>query len=114
MDKIPVKFSGTIAPYCPQCGSGEYLTNEDGNQNEYCGQCGIHLDWEHAENEDTEQTENIKQSQNKYKCKNCKYYTTRAVGKRAEIGDCKKKPEKNPIYANKQICAKFAKRFTEV
>ena len=25
---------------CPYCGSGEYLTNEDGARNEYCGQCG--------------------------------------------------------------------------
>lgn len=23
---------------CPRCGSGEYLHNEDGNQNEFCGQ----------------------------------------------------------------------------
>ena len=25
---------------CPYCGSGEYLANEDGARNEYCGQCG--------------------------------------------------------------------------
>ena len=25
---------------CPYCGSGEYLCNEDGNKNKYCGQCG--------------------------------------------------------------------------
>lgn len=30
---------------CPRCGSGEYLHNEDGNQNEYCGQCGQKLEW---------------------------------------------------------------------
>lgn len=25
---------------CPCCGSGEYLENEDGNENRFCGQCG--------------------------------------------------------------------------
>ena len=25
---------------CPCCGSGEYLQNEDGNENRFCGQCG--------------------------------------------------------------------------
>lgn len=25
---------------CPSCGSGEYLWNEDGNRNHFCGQCG--------------------------------------------------------------------------
>ena len=30
---------------CPRCGSGEYLHNEDKNQNTYCGQCGQKLDW---------------------------------------------------------------------
>lgn len=30
---------------CPCCGSGEYLENEDGNENRYCGQCGQSLDW---------------------------------------------------------------------
>ena len=28
-----------------KCGSGEYLHNEDGNQNDYCGQCGQKLEW---------------------------------------------------------------------
>ena len=31
---------------CPNCKSGEYLYNEDGNRNEYCGQCGKRIDWE--------------------------------------------------------------------
>lgn len=26
-------------------GSGEYLTNWDGNRNDYCGQCGQKIDW---------------------------------------------------------------------
>ena len=30
---------------CPQCGSGEYLHNEDGNEQNYCGQCGQAIDW---------------------------------------------------------------------
>lgn len=30
---------------CPTCGSGEYLHNEDGNRNRYCGQCGQIIDW---------------------------------------------------------------------
>lgn len=31
---------------CPCCGSGEYLHNQDGNENAFCGQCGQPLDWE--------------------------------------------------------------------
>lgn len=34
---------------CPRCGSGEYLTNEDGNKNAFCGQCGQALDWTEPE-----------------------------------------------------------------
>ena len=30
---------------CSNCGSGEYLTNWDGNRNDYCGQCGQKIDW---------------------------------------------------------------------
>lgn len=30
---------------CPHCGSGEYLHNEDGNEQNYCGQCGQAIDW---------------------------------------------------------------------
>ena len=33
---------------CPHCGSGEYLHNEDGNQNAYCGQCGQAIEWKEA------------------------------------------------------------------
>lgn len=32
--------------YCQRCGSGEYLENEDGNRNNYCGQCGQRIDWD--------------------------------------------------------------------
>lgn len=31
---------------CPGCGSGEYLHNEDGAKNTFCGQCGRAIDWE--------------------------------------------------------------------
>ena len=30
---------------CPRCGSGEYLHNEDGNEQNFCGQCGQRIDW---------------------------------------------------------------------
>ena len=30
---------------CPNCGSGEYLHNEDGNRNRFCGQCGKAIAW---------------------------------------------------------------------
>ena len=30
---------------CACCGSGEYLHNEDGNRNRYCGQCGRAIYW---------------------------------------------------------------------
>ena len=36
---------------CPNCGSGEYLHNEDGNRNSFCGQCGQAIDWAEPENE---------------------------------------------------------------
>lgn len=38
---------------CVGCGSGEYLTNWDGNRNDYCGQCGQKIDWS-KEDEDAE------------------------------------------------------------
>jgi len=34
-----------LAPYCPECGSGEWMKNEDEGLNNYCGQCGTKLDW---------------------------------------------------------------------
>lgn len=40
---------GMDTPECPRCGSGEYLTNEDGNKNCFCGQCGQALDWTEPE-----------------------------------------------------------------
>lgn len=41
-----------IAPYCPYCNGGEYLHNEDGNENNYCGHCGTKLDWSDIESEE--------------------------------------------------------------
>lgn len=40
----PEEDPGILA--CQRCGSGEYLYNEDGNQNNYCGQCGQKLTWQ--------------------------------------------------------------------
>ena len=51
MGKRPVCFGEGIAPYCPNCRSGEYLYNEDGAANNYCGQCGCELDWDKADRE---------------------------------------------------------------
>lgn len=31
---------------CACCGSGEYLFNEDGSYNRYCGNCGQAIDWD--------------------------------------------------------------------
>lgn len=39
----PFADDGIIACQC--CDSGEYLYNEDGNQNGYCGNCGARIDW---------------------------------------------------------------------
>lgn len=39
----PFAEEGIIACQC--CDSGEYLYNEDGNCNSYCGNCGARIDW---------------------------------------------------------------------
>ena len=36
---------------CPNCGSGEYLYNEDGAENSFCGQCGQAIDWSESYHE---------------------------------------------------------------
>lgn len=36
---------------CWNCGRGEYLYNEDGNRNDYCGQCGQKIDWGEEKND---------------------------------------------------------------
>ncbi|MBQ3184156.1 MAG: hypothetical protein IJB57_10900 [Clostridia bacterium] len=41
----PYPDGDTSIEACPICGSGEYLHNEDGNRNGYCGQCGQAIDW---------------------------------------------------------------------
>lgn len=66
--KLPVCYGQSVDPYCPRCGSGEYLHNEDGNENNFCGQCGCPLDWSQMHNEDTEQVEK------KLKCGDCAEY----------------------------------------
>ena len=59
MEKVPVKFGNKIVPHCQVCGSGEYMTNKDGNRNDYCGQCGTALDWEYMEDIDTDEVVNM-------------------------------------------------------
>lgn len=39
----PDEYPSILA--CPACGSGEYLYNEDGNEQRFCGQCGQAIDW---------------------------------------------------------------------
>ena len=68
MDKLPVCYGQGVDPYCPRCRSGEYLHNEDGNENNFCGQCGCPLDWSQMYNEDTEQAEESS------KCGDCAEY----------------------------------------
>lgn len=46
----PFTDDGVIACQC--CGSGEYLYNEDGNRNGYCGNCGARIDWPEVELDD--------------------------------------------------------------
>lgn len=41
--KSPYPDENVIA--CANCGSGEYLYNEDGNENRFCGLCGQAIDW---------------------------------------------------------------------
>ena len=43
----PFAEDGIIA--CQYCGSGEYLYNEDGNKNNFCGQCGAMINWMEAD-----------------------------------------------------------------
>lgn len=44
----PFAEDGIIACQC--CGSGEYLYNEDGSHNNFCGQCGARIDWPEDDN----------------------------------------------------------------
>lgn len=50
--KYPVQYADNLAPFCPVCGSAEYMENPDGNKNNYCGKCGALLDWENMEDVD--------------------------------------------------------------
>lgn len=50
--KYPVQYAYNLAPFCPVCGSAEYMENPDGNENSYCGKCGTLLDWENMEDVD--------------------------------------------------------------
>ena len=45
-EKIAVPGCDKSIYGCACCGSGEYLFNEDGNYNRYCGNCGQAIDWD--------------------------------------------------------------------
>ena len=47
----PFAEDGIVA--CQNCGSGEYLYNEDGNRNNYCVQCGTRIDWPEDNDEES-------------------------------------------------------------
>ena len=44
--EVPLAPGAVFDFTCPHCGSRDYLKNEDGNRNKFCGQCGKALDWE--------------------------------------------------------------------
>lgn len=44
--EVPLAPGAIFDFTCPHCGSRDYLKNEDGNRNKFCGQCGKALDWE--------------------------------------------------------------------
>lgn len=46
-------FEDETCSRCESCGSGEWLANQDENENNYCGQCGIKLEWPAVEKEKT-------------------------------------------------------------
>ena len=100
MDKLPVCYGQGIAPYCPACGSGEYLHNEDGNENDFCGQCGCPLDWTQEYNEDTDQV------REKLKCGDCRYYGRSVESENA--GVCKAKGIS--VRRSKPACKKHFKK----
>lgn len=104
MDKLPVCCGQGIVPYCPACGSGEYLYNEDGNKNNYCGQCGCALDWAQMYNEDTEQIEE------KFKCGDCEEYC-RSANKETH-GVCKAKGVF--VRRSKPSCKKYFKKAVHI
>ena len=43
--EVPLAPGAIFDFTCPHCGSRDYLKNEDGNRNKFCGQCGKALDW---------------------------------------------------------------------
>lgn len=104
IDKLPVCYGEGIAQYCPRCRSGEYLHNEDGNENNYCGQCGCPLDWSQMYNEDTEQIEE------KFKCGDCVEYCYSA-GKETQ-GVCKAKGVS--VRRSKPACKKHFKKAVHI
>ena len=106
--KIPVKFAEHLSPFCPFCGSAEYMHNPDENENNFCGQCGTPLDWENMENVDTDE---IVQMNKRYKkvCGACKYYKSM---KNLNKGKCEQN-RKSPRNYNQAVCKKYESRIKE-
>lgn len=52
--QTPVYDDGTCV-HCESCGSGEWLVNQDENENNYCGQCGVKLEWPTLEKEKSDE-----------------------------------------------------------
>lgn len=54
---VPVRYGKYISDYCGACGHDNYMKNEHGNKNIYCGNCGERLDWINMINADEEDNE---------------------------------------------------------
>lgn len=91
-----------IAQYCPACRSSKYLHNEDGNKNNYCGQCGYPLDGDRMYNKDTRHMEE------KFKCGDCVEYHSK---ENEAIGKCKVKDVF--VSRSKSACKKHFKKIYE-
>lgn len=111
MEKLPVNFGEGIAPHCPVCHSGEYMRNEDGNENNFCGQCGTALDWDNMYNIDSEEIirTTIK------RCKECKNFTPiNNPAYRSLRGSCKIKATGRIRREMQKACRKFDSRLKEL
>ena len=122
LNKISVKFADNLAPFCPNCGSAEYMHNEDGAENEYCGQCGCHLDWKNLENIDTDEIVN-RSDINKPKtktisfCGSCLHFKATRVGSGgAQYGICEKPTHSEKIHRveSQRACKKWTRRTSDL
>lgn len=105
MEKRPVQFAHNLTPFCPVCGSGEYMENPDGNKNDFCGQCGTALDWDNAENIDTEEIVKI----DRYKhCETCHHFNQTTKGSHGgSYGTCALRSCRNLRSARNRACKRY-------